>query len=153
MTVFPDRHASMSDCATAILRESGARGLYAGIVPTLATVAPFFAVQMVTADVLKSELAEHDVEVTSTVMLAVGATAGGAAQTAVYPLDLLRRRMQLSGANGKIASFQDTLRQALADRGVRGLFSGIGVTYVKVIPAVAVAMGCSKALVDAYSRW
>jgi hypothetical protein len=157
MTIYPGQSSGMLACAQRIVRESGARGLYAGVGPTLATVAPFFAVQMVTADVLKSELAGRDVEVTSPVMFAVGAAAGAAAQTVVYPLDLVRRRMQLAGSTqthpATPLSFRGTLRDALTDRGVRGLFTGIGVAYVKVIPSVAVAMGCSKALIDAYTRW
>ena len=44
------------------------RGLYRGVCPTLAAVAPFFATQMVTGDILKAALAKRDIEVTTPVM-------------------------------------------------------------------------------------
>lgn len=149
MTLNPGGYLGVIDCARSLLRARGPRGMYAGFGPTVVSVAPFFATQMVTADALKEELAEHDVEVTALVMLAVGAVAGAAAQTVVYPLDLIRRRMQVGDGH---LSFRQTARRAMADRGLQGLFQGIGPTYAKVVPAVAVAMSCSKAMIDVYNR-
>ena len=78
-------------------------------------------------------------------------------QTCVYPLDVLRRRMQLGGGGASSAVMADTtwlaLRQVVKQEGLKSLFSGIVPTYAKVIPAVAVAMTTSKELIGAYEKY
>ena len=85
-----------------------------------------------------------DVPITTGLLLCGGATAGGLAQTVVYPLDLLRRRMQVAGMEGEASrsvvadSTWLALRRVVKDGGGRGLFAGIVPTYMKVMPATAI---------------
>ncbi len=73
-------------------------------------------------------------------LLCGGATAGALAQTMVYPLDLLRRRMQvasLTNAEGSKTIVADSTWLALQrivreGGGPRSLFAGIVPTYLKV---------------------
>jgi solute carrier family 25 phosphate transporter 23/24/25/41 len=157
MTVNAGAHTGVASCARSIYREAGARGLYRGLGPTLATVAPFVACQMATADAGKALAAERGVEVTAPVMMLVGGAAGIAAQTLVYPLDVLRRRLQVQGAQGAQGaqaaqavvgdSAWTALQQVVRREGVRSLFAGIVPTYAKVLPAVAIAMTTTKACI------
>jgi hypothetical protein len=68
---------------------------------------------------------------------ACGAAATVAAQTAVYPFDVLRRRMQLTQTRGLLAA----VRELLAAQGWRGLYRGLSVNTVKTFPAAAVSLG------------
>ncbi|PHH69178.1 hypothetical protein CDD83_5813 [Cordyceps sp. RAO-2017] len=72
-------------------------------------------------------------------------TAGGAAglisQTASYPLEVIRRRMQVGGAvgDGHRLRLGETARAILQERGLRGFFVGLTIGYIKVIPLAAVS--------------
>eukprot|EP00854_Cymbomonas_tetramitiformis_P002504 gene2504-3249_t len=68
--------------------------------------------------------------------MACGAAAGLVTSVAVHPLDLIRRRQQLSCVNPTVAEiFQGILRQ----EGFRGLYRGLGPEIVKVVPAVGLS--------------
>jgi solute carrier family 25 (mitochondrial phosphate transporter), member 23/24/25/41 len=71
--------------------------LYKGLGPTLASLAPFVAINFATYDTLKSAFAAADKPPNAMRSLLLGAAAGIVAQTACYPLDTIRRRMQMKG--------------------------------------------------------
>jgi hypothetical protein len=71
--------------------------LYKGLGPTLASLAPFVAINFATYDTLKTFFAKQDKRPDAIQSLLLGATAGIVAQTACYPLDTIRRRMQMKG--------------------------------------------------------
>ncbi|KAK6929410.1 Mitochondrial substrate/solute carrier [Dillenia turbinata] len=62
---------------------------------------------------------------------------------AIFPLDLVRRRMQLEGAGGRKLIYKNGLIGALKDivrsEGLKGLYRGILPEYYKVVPAVGIA--------------
>lgn len=68
--------------------------------------------------------------------LLCGACAGTTASLIVFPLDLIRRRQQISV--GQYPSVFTVARQVLASDGFRGLYRGIVPELVKVIPAVGI---------------
>ena len=70
-----------------------------------------------------------------------GAMAGLISQTASYPLEVIRRRMQVSGAvgDGHRMRMGETAGLIFRERGVGGFFVGLGIGYVKVVPMVAVS--------------
>lgn len=61
---------------------------------------------------------------------------------ATYPLDLVRRRMQLEGAAGRARIYNGgicaTFRHILRSEGFRGLYRGILAEYYKVVPGVGI---------------
>ncbi|OBA24415.1 mitochondrial carrier [Metschnikowia bicuspidata var. bicuspidata NRRL YB-4993] len=73
--------------------------------------------------------------------LAAGGFAGMFAQTAAYPFEVIRRRMQVGGAVdlGRFMTFRTTTRLIFAENGVRGFFVGLSIGYIKVIPMTACA--------------
>ena len=72
-----------------------------------------------------------------------GAVAGMVGQTVAYPLDLVRRRMQVQGFSGTHYNYRGgilaTMRQIVTEEGVKGLYRGMIPNYYKVIPAVSVS--------------
>lgn len=71
--------------------------------------------------------------------LFAGGLAGMCSQTAAYPFEVIRRRMQVGGAvnSGKFLTFKRTMQVIFAESGMRGFFVGLSIGYMKVIPMLA----------------
>lgn len=70
-----------------------------------------------------------------------GGVAGLVSQTVSYPLEVIRRRMQVGGAvgDGRRLRISETAAMILRERGPKGFFVGLTIGYVKVIPMAAVS--------------
>ena len=73
--------------------------------------------------------------------LLAGGLAGLVSQTAAYPFEVIRRRMQVGGAvgDGHRLRMGEVTRLVWKERGWRGFFVGLGIGYLKVVPMVAVS--------------
>ena len=82
---------------------------------------------------------KRKVQLTAPAELTSGAIAGLVSQTASYPLEVIRRRMQVGGAvgDGHRWSIAETARSIWLERGLKGFFVGLSIGYVKVVPMVA----------------
>ena len=71
--------------------------------------------------------------------LTAGAIAGMVSQTASYPFEVVRRRMQVGGAvgDGHRMSMIETVGKIFQERGWRGFFVGLTIGYLKIVPMVA----------------
>lgn len=71
--------------------------------------------------------------------LTTGGIAGFVSQTVSYPLEVIRRRMQVGGVvgDGHRLRMGEVAKRIYIERGWRGFFVGLGIGYVKVIPMVA----------------
>ncbi|KAK4796146.1 hypothetical protein SAY86_028472 [Trapa natans] len=94
----------------------------------------------------------------STVMvsLACGSLSGIISSTVVFPIDLVRRRMQLEGAGGQARVYNTglfgTFRHIIQAEGFRGLYRGILPEYCKVVPGVGILFMTNEALKRLLSR-
>jgi hypothetical protein len=76
------------------------------------------------------------------ISLASGCVSGFLTATATFPLDVVRRRMQVYGRQhqAQAASYTQIIRQIMSQgRGIRGFYVGILPEYCKVVPGVAIA--------------
>ncbi|PYH63457.1 solute carrier family 25 member 42 [Aspergillus vadensis CBS 113365] len=121
--------------------EGGIVGLYRGIVPTVAGVAPYVGLNFMTYESVRKYLTpEGDATPGPLRKLLAGAVSGAVAQTSTYPFDVLRRRFQIntmSGMGYQYASITDAVRAIVAQEGLRGLFKGIVPNLLKVAPSMA----------------
>ena len=71
--------------------------------------------------------------------LTTGALAGFTSQTVSYPLEVIRRRMQVGGVvgDGHRLTMVEVARDILRGKGWKGFFVGLGIGYVKVVPMAA----------------
>ncbi|KAL4428809.1 hypothetical protein ABPG77_005247 [Micractinium sp. CCAP 211/92] len=130
-----------------IAAEEGARGLYRGLGATLMQVAPSLAINYAAYETMRSSWLAAAGRDTPTVgmSLACGSAAGLISSTATFPLDLVRRRLQLRGQGGAGSgtgphpTFVSTFRTVVQREGFRGLYAGILPEYYKVLPGVAIA--------------
>eukprot|EP00850_Spirogloea_muscicola_P022368 SM000290S10902 [mRNA] locus=s290:111756:114288:- [translate_table: standard] len=146
------RSPGIRQAFSSILREGGVRGLYRGVGPTLLGILPYAGLKFYIFEGLKGSLYE-DTPPSVVAKLALGALAGIVAQTFTYPLDVVRRQMQVQGApapfspagppdahGGRVVytSTWDGLRTIVRTQGWRQLYAGLTVNWIKMVPTVAV---------------
>eukprot|EP00798_Chlamydomonas_sp_ICE-L_P016047 gene16047-22183_t len=85
------------DAISTMVRTEGIMSLYKGLVPTLVGVAPYAALNFATYDLTKKWLYHGERPQSTVSNLLLGAFAGTTAATICYPLDTVRRRMQMKG--------------------------------------------------------
>jgi solute carrier family 25 protein 16 len=73
--------------------------------------------------------------------LIAGGIAGLISQTSSYPLEVIRRRMQVGGAvgDGHRLHVGETARLIFRERGLKGFWIGLSIGYVKIVPMAAVS--------------
>lgn len=157
----PGTYRGMFDAFTSTFREGGVRSLYRGLTPSVAGIFPFAAIDMATFDVLKTAYRRqqgHDAP--TPVLLACGAISGSCGQAVSYPLDLVRRRLQMQGMPasstvvgsvgpaGAMPGPTEILRTLYLEGGVRAWYRGMGANLLKVVPAVS----CSYAIYEQMKR-
>ncbi|XP_075467266.1 mitochondrial coenzyme A transporter SLC25A42 isoform X2 [Ascaphus truei] len=124
-------------------REEGLKTLYRGFNPTILGVIPYAGLSFFTYETLKKMHAEHSgrTQPYPFERLLFGACAGLLGQSASYPLDVVRRRMQTAGVTGHTyGSILGTIREVVAEEGlIRGLYKGLSMNWVKGPIAVGIS--------------
>jgi len=147
--------------ATATLQhaapEYGLANFYRGFTPTLWGMLPYAGASFLAHDTVSDMLRNPRLATITTIPgtgnkdshkpaqlkywaeLATGGLAGFISQTVSYPLEVIRRRMQVGGVvgDGHRLGMSEVARRIFLERGWRGFFVGLGIGYVKVIPMVA----------------
>lgn len=136
----------------------GLLNFYRGFSPTLAGMIPYAGVSFLAhdwiSDLLRDQRISQYTMPQSTLppdsnhskpplyawaKLTAGGIAGMLSQTASYPLEVVRRRMQVSGAvgTGSRVKFWECAREILSTKGIPGFYVGLTIGYIKVVPMVA----------------
>ncbi|KAL2934280.1 Mitochondrial substrate carrier family protein B [Bienertia sinuspersici] len=127
-----------------IRREEGFPGLYKGLRATLLGVGPSIAISFTVYETLRAYWqSKRPNDSTAMVSLTCGSLSGAASSTATFPLDLVRRRMQMEGAGGRACVYTSGILSAFKHifktEGLCGLYRGILPEYYKVVPGVGIA--------------
>jgi len=132
-----------------MVKDSGPLSLYKGFTPTMIGILPYAGISFYTYDSLKILLAQKYAEETTiegrvkpVYQLICGGIAGAAAQTASYPLEIIRRKMQLAGMTAHTPVYRNTwhcARSIFHAEGLRGFFVGLSINYIKVVPAMSLS--------------
>ncbi|XP_018525861.1 mitochondrial coenzyme A transporter SLC25A42 [Lates calcarifer] len=126
-----------------ISQEEGVRTLYRGFTPTILGVIPYAGITFFTYETLKKLHTEKTKrsQPYPYERLAFGACAGLIGQSASYPLDVVRRRMQTAGVTGSsYGTILGTMREIVTQEGViRGLYKGLSMNWLKGPIAVGIS--------------
>ncbi|ORZ39851.1 mitochondrial carrier domain-containing protein [Catenaria anguillulae PL171] len=82
-------------------------------------------------------------------LLVFGTLSGSIGATAVYPLSLIRTRLQAQGTPGhpeRYSGAMDAVRKTYAREGGRGFYKGLAPTLIKVIPAASISYVCYEGM-------
>lgn len=157
-----------------IVQQEGLNALYKGWLPSVLGVIPYVGLNFAVYETLKDWLLQqkglkNDQDLSVTTRLTCGAIAGSVGQTVAFPLDVVRRRLQVSGWQGAKEVTGDALQnvtkkkgvttytgmvdcfvKTVQEEGVRALFRGLMPNYLKVAPSIAIAFvtyeQCKKGL-------
>jgi len=132
---------------SSVVRDSGVRGMYKGLWPSLVGIFPYIGIDFAVYETLRTHLPpsmkNERGESSRVALFCCGAVAGMVGQTVAYPLDLVRRRMQVQGFGGTNYTYKGgilaTMKQIVQAEGIQGLYRGMIPNYVKVVPAVSVS--------------
>lgn len=141
-TLYTKAELSVLGMGLKVVREEGGiRALYRGLIPTAIGVAPYVGLNFATYEALRGIITPPGKN-TAGRKLTCGALAGSISQTLTYPLDVLRRKMQVAGmASGglgfKCNGAMDALVSIVRTEGFRGLYRGLWPNLLKVAPSIA----------------
>lgn len=155
----PHQYRGIFNALSTVFREEGARALYKGWLPSVIGVIPYVGLNFSVYESLKDWLIQtkplgiaQDSELSVTTRLACGAAAGTIGQTVAYPLDVIRRRMQMGGWKGaasvvtgdgkgnlEYTGMVDAFRKTVKYEGFGALYKGLVPNSVKVVPSIAIA--------------
>ncbi|XP_078328680.1 mitochondrial coenzyme A transporter SLC25A42-like [Crassostrea virginica] len=137
-----------------IVRAEGPATLYKGFTPTVLGSIPYSGASFFTYETLKKWHAGYcdGRDPTPIERMAFGAVAGLLGQSASYPLDIVRRRMQTAGVTGqgnKYTSISRTVILVWGSEGWRGLYKGLSMNWIKG----PIAVGTSFTVYDISLHW
>ena len=90
----------------------------------------------------KERCHEEDVDMSNLVTGVIGATSGAISATVVYPINLLRTRLQAQGTvlhPPTYTGIADVTIKTIQGEGIKGLFKGVTPNLLKVAPAVSIS--------------
>jgi len=139
------KYTSFHQALISIIREEGVQALWRGTVPGLLLTVPYTAVQFVVLSQTKDYASRmgytKNPRLSTVSSLLCGATAGAAATMASYPFDLLRTTLAAQGEPRVYKNMLEAAYGITRQRGPFGLFSGLGVTLLEILPYSALQFG------------
>ncbi|KAF5759511.1 putative mitochondrial carrier protein [Helianthus annuus] len=130
MAVDPG-HQTMTNVVVSMLKEEGLGSFYRGLVPSLISIAPYVAVNFCVFDLVKKSLPERYKNKTEA-SLVTAFVAATVATVTCYPLDTIRRQMQMRGT--PYNTVLDAFSGIIARDGVAGLYRGFVPNALKTLP-------------------
>ncbi|MCJ1288311.1 mitochondrial thiamine pyrophosphate transporter [Xylographa opegraphella] len=155
-------YASLLSSVRSIYVTEGVPGFFRGLGAGVAQIVPYMGLFFSTYETLRPLLVELDLPFGSGDATA-GVLASVAAKTGVFPLDLIRKRIQVQGppreclAGGLIPLYgKGVLRvgkEIVGKEGWRGLYRGLAVGLIKAAPASAVTMWTYERVLKDLKHW
>lgn len=158
---------SMKDIFGGLLKEGQTHhrwsvgGLYQGFLPTVIGIIPYAGFSYFSFEFLKVTYCSRysrDEKVPTAIKLLMGMFAGSLAQTASYPFDVVRRRIQVMNVADYMkkplgrSSIVSVFRAIIREKGFRGLYVGLSINYIKVAPATGVSFVVYEFMRDRLSK-
>ncbi|KAK4165109.1 mitochondrial carrier domain-containing protein [Cladorrhinum sp. PSN259] len=135
--------------------DGGLRAAYRGLGLGLIGMFPYSAIDIGTFEFLKKTyingvsryygIHEEDSQPGNVATAAIGASSGALGATAVYPLNVLRTRLQTQGTAMHPPTYTgivDVATKTLRNEGFRGLYKGLTPNILKVAPALSITWVC-----------
>ncbi|KAG5922526.1 hypothetical protein E4U42_005438 [Claviceps africana] len=143
--------ALVRQTAIKMYADGGVRACYRGVTMGLMGMFPYSAIDMGMFELLKKSYQsyyarsagchEDDVSPGNIATGIIGATSGAIGATVVYPLNVVRTRLQTQGTVMHQATYTgiwDVTQKTIQKEGVRGLYKGLTPNLLKVAPALSI---------------
>ncbi|KAI1099748.1 mitochondrial carrier [Jackrogersella minutella] len=147
----PRGNVLLFQTARTMWKEGGMRAAYRGVTMGLVGMFPYSAIDMGTFELLKTTymtytarkycIHEEDAQPSTFTTGLMGATSGAFGASVVYPLNVLRTRLQTQGTSmhpTRYTGIWDVAQKTIKNEGVRGLYKGLMPNLLKVAPALSI---------------
>ncbi|KAF9622461.1 hypothetical protein IFM89_031667 [Coptis chinensis] len=126
-----------------ILVHEGPRAFYRGLVPSILGIIPYAGIDLAAYEKLKDMSKTyilHESEPGPLTQLGCGTISGALGATCVYPLQVIRTRLQAQRSNSSAAykGMSDVFWRTLQHEGIRGFYRGIFPNLLKVVPSASI---------------
>lgn len=131
-----------------VIQNEGYRGMYRGLTASITQIIPYMGLLFGTYEPCRQVLADNGVSKGWDSAIA-GFIAGSCSKTGVFPLDLIRKRLQVQGPTRKayildsIPIYHSSMAcavQVWQREGLRGFYKGLGVSLLKSAPSSAITL-------------
>ena len=139
------KYKSLRHTFLTVYKEEGIRTFYNGFIPTIVGIMPYAGVSFFIYESLKKHYynKNNNQELLIHYRLFCGAIAGACGQTFTYPMDIVRRRMQTDGIDGKGYIYRNllwTLSYVFKTEGFfKGFYKGLSINWIKGPIAVGIS--------------
>ncbi|KAM4737171.1 solute carrier family 25 member 45 [Anableps anableps] len=134
-----ERYRGPIHCVAVILQQEGFRGLYRGGVALALRDVPCYGLYFLPYEVTRKALTETGEEPGTFAILMAGGVAGVVTWACATPMDVVKARLQMSGAGGRqYSGVLHCIRVSLKEEGVRVFFKGLLLNSVRAFPVNAI---------------
>lgn len=144
-------NALLVQTARKMIMEGGFRSAYRGLTMGLIGMFPYSAIDMGTFELLKKTYTRHkarrygiheeDAAPGNMITGIMGAFSGAFGATAVYPINVMRTRLQTQGTRMHPPTYTgiwDVTAKTWENEGIRGMYKGLVPNLLKVAPALSI---------------
>ncbi|ODV95982.1 hypothetical protein PACTADRAFT_49405 [Pachysolen tannophilus NRRL Y-2460] len=139
--------------------DHGIKIFYRGLLAGVTGIFPYAALDLGTFSTIKkwyfqkeskrTGIPEDDIKLPNHIVLSMGAVSGTFGASMVYPINLLRTRLQAQGTFAhphRYNGFFDCARKTIMREGYSGLYKGLTPNLLKVAPSVSISYLCYENL-------
>ncbi|XP_008316662.1 solute carrier family 25 member 45 isoform X1 [Cynoglossus semilaevis] len=147
-----ERYRGPVHCVAVILKGEGVRGLYRGGVPYILRDVPCFGLYFLPYEFTRKALTATGKDSDTFAVLVAGGVAGVTSWCLATPMDVIKSRLQMSGAGGpEYRGFLHCIRVSVREEGVRVLFKGLLLNSLRAFPVNAVTFLSYESLMKFFS--
>jgi solute carrier family 25 thiamine pyrophosphate transporter 19 len=135
--------SSIAESAKSMYQKRGIKGFYAGAIPALISIVPYMGLNFAIYDFLITKGEENNNSKSKSIGLSgyAGSISGAVSKIIVYPLDTVKKRIQIQSVYGSTASgtgvglhyngMWDCLATTIRTEGIQGLYRGLFPSVLK----------------------
>lgn len=158
ITVNPRKYTGIFQTLGTITSEEGIGSLWSGLGPTMLGVIAYDGAQFFAYESLRNFYAENFAKgqpIGAWQNSLIAASASMFSQIPSYPLDVVRKRMMLKDENGKpyYSGMVDALIKTFQREGISGLYRGVTLNLVKVVPMAMVQFTAFEEVKKAFIKY
>jgi len=144
------------DCLVKTRQAEGFLGLYKGLFISLAGIVPYLAISLSLYDSMKSWAKSRGFGQSPILNFTMGSFAAVVGQTVSYPLDTVRRHLQVSGALGQKSRYSGTrncVEKIYKSAGWRGFYRGVIANGIRTAPQTGIEFASYDFFANILNDW
>ncbi|XP_060773426.1 mitochondrial adenyl nucleotide antiporter SLC25A24 [Neoarius graeffei] len=155
MKVFMQVHASKSNKINLIsgfkqmVKEGGIKSLWRGNGANVLKIAPETAIKFMAYEQYKKLLSTEGEKIQTHVRFMAGSLAGATAQTAIYPMEVMKTRLTLR-KTGQYSGMFDCAKKILKKEGLKAFYKGYIPNILGIIPYAGIDLAIYETLKNAW---